>query len=608
MPRIDLTSEQQAILVADQPFFIDADPGSGKTFILSEHIKRMLSAPEGKPFLLLTFTNAAVDSFQSKFAGFESLDSDARHRFAQSRVLTFDSFINAYLARPIAATICPDIKYRFVPSFERVKNSRIPVPSESNSTVNIQDFEPDGSYKGNKLRFKQLAEDPEFAKAVVNSYQEKLHKGVWSSKLVRAKLEELLSADCKSIPATTTQRLTNQLLELIALRFPKIYIDEAQDCNSFEWHLLQELEKRNAEVSIIGDKKQAIYGFRDESASGEKFQPFSSQRKYSLRRSFRSNREICSLANKFQSTGLYSEIPTPQFPPSSPAVSIFNYKTPEEYARKLNALEDSNTVMPGGWTILSHRAQTIDELFGELPAFGQERDPAYVVYDQLLSVQNASGKNSNAAQIVALIDSFMRLLPVISIEPLPNSLDAELLAKKGENELARSLATHALCNLDSLRKGFSRKDFQGWLQETVLAELHFKGFLTEFPKTVTASNGRNHPSLTQQLWSHSPKEQPLLLNVDYRGTIHSVKGMEFPKVSVVIGSWRPKGNDSLLTKVLTNRHTPGSDEALNVAYVGITRAIHQVNLAFQVDDRSYSEKTFYKELELAELDQYLLSI
>ncbi|MFH6889906.1 UvrD-helicase domain-containing protein [Corynebacterium aurimucosum] len=608
MPRTVLTPKQQDILLAEGPFFIDANPGSGKTLTLSEHIKRMLSGPSGKPFLLLTFTNAAVDSFQSKLAGCESLDIDARQRFAQSRVLTFDSFINAYLARPIAATLWPNIQYRFVPSFERVENSRIQVSPKSKSTVNIQDFEPDGSYKGNKLRFKQLAEKPEFSEAVASSYREKFHEGVWSSKLIRAKLEELLSSECKSAQADTVRKLTKQLLWLIALRFPKIYIDEAQDCNSFEWHLLGELQNHSADVSIVGDKKQAIYGFRDESVSGENFRPFASHTKFELRRSFRSNTEICNLAEKFQSARLYSEIPAPKLPPSSPAVSIFTYATPEEYARKLNALEANNNVVPGGWTVLSHRSQTISELFGELPDYGQERDPAHVVYTQLLSVRDLPDKNVNPTQIVALIDSFKRLLPVISLEPLPDSLEANLLAEKGESALARGLATHALCNAKSLSKRFSRDDFQRWLQETVLAELRFKGSLLEFPKTITTRQGTVRPSLTQQLWNQSSKKQLPLLNVDYRGTIHSVKGMEFPKVSIVVGSWRPKGSDSLLIKVRKHRLKPGSDEVLNVAYVGITRAIHQVNLAFQIDNQNYCENTFHEELKLAELDRYFLSI
>ena len=114
--------------------------------------KRMLSSAGGKPFLLLTFTNTAVNSFQAKLTSYETFDIEANRRLTQSRVLTFDSFINAYLARPLASYLWPDIKYRFVPSFERIPNSRIPTPSNGKSTVNIQHFEPDGTYKGNKNR------------------------------------------------------------------------------------------------------------------------------------------------------------------------------------------------------------------------------------------------------------------------------------------------------------------------------------------------------------------------------------------------------------------------------------------------------------------------
>ncbi|ERS54725.1 hypothetical protein HMPREF1267_00025 [Corynebacterium sp. KPL1824] len=606
MSKIELTPEQQAIIDTDQPFFIDADPGSGKTFIISEHIKRMLSSAGGKPFLLLTFTNTAVNSFQAKLTSYETFDIEANRRLTQSRVLTFDSFINAYLARPLASYLWPDIKYRFVPSFERIPNSRIPTPSNGKSTVNIQHFEPDGTYKGNKKSFKRWAEDPGFSNALANAYHQKFCEGAWSSKLIRFKLKEILTGNIESSDAAKAEELTKQLLKLIALRFPSIYIDEAQDCNRFEWCLVDELRRNNADVFIIGDKKQAIYGFRDISAPAPVFAPLASQKSFVLRRSFRSNNAICDFANKFQKMGLHSKISPLEFPSSSSAVSIFTYSNPAEYIQKLNSLDGSRNIIRDGWTVLSHRAQTLDDIFGDIPAFGQERDPAHEVYTQLLSLQHASD-NVNASQITVLIDSFQRLLPLMCIRPNPKSNEGEYLLAKGEGELSRVLATQAICNTDGLIRELSRIDFEAWLQESVLAKLHLNGVLMGMPDVFVNRYGQEFPSLTKRLWSQPPEKKLGTLDVKYRGTIHSVKGLEFPKVSVVIDSWRPPGEDSLLTKVLKHRDTPGSDETLNVAYVGITRAIHQVNIAFKIDSQNYHENTFREELEMAGLDQYLQS-
>ena len=601
MQNIKLTTEQRDIVEANEPFYIDADPGAGKTFVISERIRRMLESENARPFLLLTFTNAAVDSFRSKLTKQNSFRIDSDLALAQSQILTFDSFLNNYLARPIAANLWPDISPIFVPSYEQVQGSRVPTPDHGKQTVNIEHFEPDGSYKGTKMDFKRWAENSDFAKSITALYKDKFNEGTWSSKLARFKLEKILTPPDDRDQTPHDGTIGNRLLALAALRFPLIYVDEGQDCNAFEWHLLRRLQELGSSVSIIGDRKQAIYGFRDRKAEPSPFNSLDTEKCLPLRRSFRSNNAICAFADKVQKSGLFSKIDTPESLHSSPPVSIITFSSPEEYVQKLNLIDRKWRETPRPWTVLSHSNSTLDELSGQAPAFGEETDPAYKAYTLLLSSKRGSNQKT-WAQLASLNEAFTKLLSVLTIRPARGSSRGIFLNSKPDLELARIFTAQALQNLDTLDENCTRADFNSWLTK-VLEELELECSLFDLPE-VSIRGGRRYPSLTKKLWGHRTEPTIPNLNYEYKGTIHSVKGLEFPRVSVVVGAWRPKGEDSLLTKISKYRDAPGSDETLNVAYVGITRAIHQVNLAFEIDRQKYPIETFKSDLMKAGLQDY----
>ena len=54
-----------------------------------------------------------------------------------------------------------------------------------------------------------------------------------------------------------------EIAELLAKRFPIVFVDECQDLSYVQLELLATLCEKGCKVHLIGDLNQAIYGFRN---------------------------------------------------------------------------------------------------------------------------------------------------------------------------------------------------------------------------------------------------------------------------------------------------------------------------------------------------------
>src|SRR5690606_24901070 len=52
------------------------------------------------------------------------------------------------------------------------------------------------------------------------------------------------------------------ILVVLRAKFPYMFIDEYQDTNPIQSHILNEIRKRDTVVGVIGDKAQSIYKFQ----------------------------------------------------------------------------------------------------------------------------------------------------------------------------------------------------------------------------------------------------------------------------------------------------------------------------------------------------------
>ena len=247
------TGEQEnAIFAEELEFLLRAAPGSGKTWTSCRRfIWRAANWPHPVGGLaLLSFTNAAVREFKTATidVGRKDLLSDPNY------VGTFDSFVERYILVPFGHLLTgSDKRPKLFPgprpgdwSNRQLKawidgkgGRRIPVPAWEVIPY------PDGK----KLRFKASrtfggqpispATAPVY-KLLSLGYYAHSQRVFWACMLL---IERPYFA------------------ELLAVRFPEIIVDEAQDTNAWLLILLNLLRHKGAKITLVGDPDQCIYEF-----------------------------------------------------------------------------------------------------------------------------------------------------------------------------------------------------------------------------------------------------------------------------------------------------------------------------------------------------------
>ncbi|MBV1726925.1 MAG: ATP-dependent helicase [Candidatus Desulforudis sp.] len=233
-----------------------AGPGSGKTRVLTERIRRHLEEETGHfQILALTFTNKAANEMKDRL---QTIPNIAERAF----IGTLHSFCTEVLAKrgkPVGIDGLPQI-------FDAYHDRRSILTRAINDDPEL-------------LHQLKLAGDHEEQKKRIDAWLSKIIQ--FKSNLLRAfeiddeidrKIFEGYQAELRASGAVDFDDLlllTYQLFEerpKIAGFYRRLYrficIDEAQDLNGAQYGVLRALcgdEYKN--VMMVGDKKQAIYGF-----------------------------------------------------------------------------------------------------------------------------------------------------------------------------------------------------------------------------------------------------------------------------------------------------------------------------------------------------------
>jgi len=248
------TEQQQAAIFASElGYLLRAAPGSGKTWTACRRfIWRAACWPyEVGGIALLSFTNVAIREFQ-----------DAASRLGQAQLLrdpnylgTFDSFVERFILGPFGHLLSGTVKrpklYRTARPGDR-NNSKLQcwiVIEEQKIPVYAWDIVP--AIESNKLVFRTSQEHggkpldtikadvatKEFLKL---GFYTHAHRAYWANRLLQQR------------PHITAR---------LAMRFPEIIVDEAQDTNVWLLSLLDKLRESGSRVTLVGDPDQCIYSF-----------------------------------------------------------------------------------------------------------------------------------------------------------------------------------------------------------------------------------------------------------------------------------------------------------------------------------------------------------
>ena len=258
-----LNPEQNAAVThIDGPLVVLAGAGSGKTRVITQRIAHLLQNGHAKPgqILALTFTNKAANEMRSRVAGLIGKD-------AASKVFlgTFHSFCLRVLRREIerlgyrknfsvsSESDVRTILRRVLDDMDGVKDSfspklfleRITSIKNSGETSEGPDVEEEkDSDTETEAKYRK------WLPAIYEKYQSALRAA------------NTLDFDDLLVLTVELWHKHPEVLERYQNRFRYILVDEYQDTNAIQYRMLRALAGERANLFVVGDDDQSIYGWR----------------------------------------------------------------------------------------------------------------------------------------------------------------------------------------------------------------------------------------------------------------------------------------------------------------------------------------------------------
>ncbi|MCQ9148085.1 ATP-dependent helicase [Brucella sp. BTU2] len=266
------------------PAFVTACPGAGKTRTVVERARKLLeNCDDRRGVAFLSFTNAAVDELEARLRTFGVLPSPLFPSF----IGTFDRFLWQFLIAPFGIPGCdrvpkliPDKSdWEVKPSFDGAQS--LPLKCFDRSTGKVD---------------AGLAKEEGFDVASRNIGAHEAR-----ARTVIANAKKLGLVDFEDVRVCVRDRLADasfatRVGAALAGRFREIVVDEAQDCNPADLAIVDWLRQSGIPVKVICDPHQSIYEFRGGVTNElENFaKTFSQQDRLPMSGNFRSTPAICA--------------------------------------------------------------------------------------------------------------------------------------------------------------------------------------------------------------------------------------------------------------------------------------------------------------------------
>lgn len=297
MSKIQLSFNQEQVAShKDGALLVLASAGSGKTRVLTERIKRLADKTKRK-ILAITFTNKASEEIKERLQE----DSDILDKLF---VGTFHSFCSYVIEKHGSA-----IGYTELPQVFSETDDRLKIIEEAIMQIPtlMQHYERLDQKQRIQLKYNALDEISKIKREVI--LDEDLEERVQDKDVILLyyNYKELMSS-MNAIDFDDLLFLTYKLFisnpniaALYRRNFEFICIDEAQDLNKAQYMVLRSLtadEHKN--VMLVGDPKQAIYGFNGSSSKfmNDIFKEDYKPEIIELNENYRSSKKILVFANK----------------------------------------------------------------------------------------------------------------------------------------------------------------------------------------------------------------------------------------------------------------------------------------------------------------------
>src|SRR3989344_2175695 len=301
--------QEEAVRHLDGPLLIIAGAGTGKTTVITERIKYLITKKNipASEILALTFTEKAAREME------ERIDIAVPYGYTQMWTLTFHAFCDRIL-RDEAVHIGFSPAFRLSTEAEAILFLR-----KNIFTLDLKYFRPLGNphkfLDGLLTHFNRLKDD-DISPSDYLSYAQKLQKQPDALKDEVEKTRELAIAyrtyeelkakegimDFSDLIANTLRlfRTRPHILASFQKKFQHILVDEFQDTNFAQNELAVLLSGERKNIAVVGDDDQAIYRWRGAAiANIIQFRKYFPKAKViTLTKNYRSTEEILNSSYK----------------------------------------------------------------------------------------------------------------------------------------------------------------------------------------------------------------------------------------------------------------------------------------------------------------------
>lgn len=297
---IGLSEKQHSVVYADDgPIYVKASAGSGKTRVLTERLRHLLSKTN-KKILALTFTNKAGAEVKQRLNEIDDIESRAFigtfHGFCQS-ILESQGNLLGFTAMPHIFEDNADRMELIEQAIEEIPTYALKYAEKNEKEK--RDFKLKALLFISKVK-RELIDDEDFENHTDNQNLILLYKSY------QGILRSQNALDFDDILLYAYKLLTEfpKLSAMYRRSFYAICIDEAQDLNSAQYQIIKALADDGFNnIMLVGDPNQSIFHFNGSSAKymNELFVNEYNPTIIELNENFRSSKKVLEAAQKIVS-------------------------------------------------------------------------------------------------------------------------------------------------------------------------------------------------------------------------------------------------------------------------------------------------------------------
>jgi superfamily I DNA/RNA helicase len=541
-------TQREIVCTKSGKFVVRACPGSGKTYCVSARLARLIN--EWKEDYIgiaaLSFTNVAWQEIDKKFK--EDFQNKSGISFPHF-LGTIDSFINKYIFLPHGHLI---LKCKGRPTLVGEPHGSWTGKDFSSALFDNISFSIDGSmFAIQPTRMKANWEQNQYIVGAKNRLNKAGYATQQDANYFAMKVLETYPSIAKAI----------------ALRFPFLIVDEAQDTSDIQMRVIDLLIANGLnEVMMVGDPDQAIFEWNEAKPEllNQKFHEWNNS--IVLNENRRSSQRICNFTHKISSL---------QNPSTSVDTDVrdFNYQP--------NVITYTNNLPDIVNTFLEQCTQNGIEVSIETVS---------IVYRARDMFSSVIGINEVPFNIYPWVehDSFTR--DFAKGKFLYDNGDFKKGFKVVEKAVLKMLTQSEFCSEEMISNSIAGI---GFTQHRSL----IYSYINLLPNTNVALgvwiNAANAAFIQNQINAElkiTNKSKDIIFkdlflheavntaNLNYRiGTVHSVKGETFDATLLILKD--RASNRGKYSNILARQNPPSGHEELRIAYVGMTRPRKVLTLA-----------------------------